>query len=264
MESSNSELNRSISTPVKHEHETTTTSTKLKTFSSEKIQCPSSPTQSFSSSDDHNDQTPVVHEALVTEVPRTQETEQTPSTFRTTSVPVKREHDSSTTSAKLKTFSSEKIPCPTQSSSSSDDLEESPTEAPRTQEMERTPSGYRIPPSVFERSQSSSPMEWSTASNESLFSIHMGNMSFTNDQFCMLRSGEVTPSAEASTSDHQIFSYDSAGDVRRHEMGLAEATMLEVIKESENQNQTKSLVEVRKTHRSEGSNSSNKSFAFSM
>ena len=203
---------------------------------------------------------------------------------RTTSAPVKHEHDDETTtstSARLKTFSSEKIACPstplTQSDGDIDRIdhtfavsEASPIEVPRTQEMERTPSAYRIPASVFEKSPSSSPMEWSTTSNESLFSIHTGNMSFTNDQFYMWRSGELTPPAEAaaSTSD-QMFSYhDSAGgvagDMRTHEMGLAEATMLEVIKESENQNPTKSLAEVRHARRSEGSNTSNKSFAFSI
>ncbi|XP_030535290.2 uncharacterized protein LOC115744326 [Rhodamnia argentea] len=59
---------------------------------------------------------------------------------------------------------------------------------PPIQVMERTgdvtgsPSPYRIPSSVFARTKSTAPMEWSTASNESLFSIQMGNASFTRDQ----------------------------------------------------------------------------------
>ncbi|EEF47758.1 uncharacterized protein LOC8284427 [Ricinus communis] len=62
---------------------------------------------------------------------------------------------------------------------------ESPTQSPPTQMMmeppaDSTPSGYRIPSSVFAR-KSSAPTEWSVASNESLFSIHMGNMSFPRD-----------------------------------------------------------------------------------
>ncbi|XVF60685.1 hypothetical protein PTKIN_Ptkin08bG0068000 [Pterospermum kingtungense] len=48
----------------------------------------------------------------------------------------------------------------------------------------------RIPSSIF----SSKPtMDWSTASNESLFSIQVGNVSFSRDQFFMLyKSGELT------------------------------------------------------------------------
>ncbi|GAV64400.1 hypothetical protein CFOL_v3_07918 [Cephalotus follicularis] len=70
-------------------------------------------------------------------------------------------------------------------------------ESPATQEMKRpdndsTPSSssYRIPSSVFARTISTAPVEWSTASNESLFSIHMGNMSFTRDHY-MYKSGEL-------------------------------------------------------------------------
>ena len=40
----------------------------------------------------------------------------------------------------------------------------------------------RIPDYVFARTKSTAPMEWSTASNESLFSIYMGNMSFNKDR----------------------------------------------------------------------------------
>ncbi|WOG93779.1 hypothetical protein DCAR_0313066 [Daucus carota subsp. sativus] len=64
-----------------------------------------------------------------------------------------------------------------------------PTTSPPTQVMER-PSGskYRIPSSVFARSMSNTP-DWSCASNESLFSIRMGNMSFRTDDFW--KSGEI-------------------------------------------------------------------------
>ncbi|WCJ25583.1 hypothetical protein M5689_007456 [Euphorbia peplus] len=49
----------------------------------------------------------------------------------------------------------------------------------------------RIPASVF-TSKAGTPMEWSCASNESLFSIHMGNTSFSRDHVFMLyRSGEM-------------------------------------------------------------------------
>ncbi|KAF7806264.1 chitinase-like protein PB1E7.04c [Senna tora] len=61
------------------------------------------------------------------------------------------------------------------------------TQNPPVQVMDRggaeepgTPSAYRIPSHVFDRSKSNTP-EWSTASNESLFSIHVGNMSFSRE-----------------------------------------------------------------------------------
>ncbi|EEF34755.1 uncharacterized protein LOC8289595 [Ricinus communis] len=49
----------------------------------------------------------------------------------------------------------------------------------------------RIPASVF-TSKAATPMEWSVASNESLFSIHMGNNSFSRDHvFLIYKSGEL-------------------------------------------------------------------------
>nr|GMC91537.1 sirohydrochlorin ferrochelatase, chloroplastic-like isoform X1 [Ipomoea batatas] len=54
------------------------------------------------------------------------------------------------------------------------------------------PSGYdpnRIPLSVF-GSRSSAPMEWSVASTESLFSIHVGNNSFSRDRAMSLSRSE--------------------------------------------------------------------------
>ena len=59
----------------------------------------------------------------------------------------------------------------------------------------QVPGGYvpnRIPSSVFS-GKPATPMDWSTASNESLFSIHVGNGSFSKDQFFMsYKSGELT------------------------------------------------------------------------
>jgi len=56
-------------------------------------------------------------------------------------------------------------------------------------------SGYdpnRIPSSIF-GSKPTSPMEWSVQSNESLFSLHLGNYSFSKDQFFAFnsKSGEL-------------------------------------------------------------------------
>lgn len=57
-----------------------------------------------------------------------------------------------------------------------------------------TPGSYdpgRIPASVFS-SKPTTPMEWSVASNESLFSIHVGNSSFSRDHvFMLFKSGEL-------------------------------------------------------------------------
>ncbi|XP_056685348.1 uncharacterized protein, partial [Spinacia oleracea] len=70
-------------------------------------------------------------------------------------------------------------------------------QSPPVQVMERPAaaaaetSAYRIPSYVFATTKTSHP-EWSTTSNESLFSIHTGNMSFTRDQFSwLLKSGEL-------------------------------------------------------------------------
>lgn len=56
----------------------------------------------------------------------------------------------------------------------------------------------RIPSSVF--ATKTSPMEWSTASNESLFSIHLGNNSFSQEHAYMFnelyKSGELNKSGE--------------------------------------------------------------------
>ncbi|KAI3454813.1 hypothetical protein Pfo_011476 [Paulownia fortunei] len=163
-------------------------------------------------------------------------------------------------------------PCvvlPTTATSLTSDLSPVNVSAPPNQAMERSASSYRIPSSVFARSQSTTPMEWSVASNESLFSIHTGNMSFRNDHV-FWRSGDLGAPGEASTSD-QMFSYSAhqsacgiVADMRSRELGLAEATMKEVIKESEGQTYETSLAAVRNSRRSQGSGTSTKSFAFSL
>lgn len=69
-----------------------------------------------------------------------------------------------------------------------------PSDASGAQLVTGRPAGYdpnRIPSSIF-NSRPTNPMEWSVASNESLFSIHMGNNSFSRDQaFLLYRSGEL-------------------------------------------------------------------------
>ncbi|XP_075522202.1 uncharacterized protein LOC142555286 [Primulina tabacum] len=80
----------------------------------------------------------------------------------------------------------------------------SPTQSPFIQVMER-PGNFdpgRIPSSIF--SKPLSPMEWSVASNESLFSIHIGNHSFRGRASKMgkdmYRSGELLKSEEPFNS----------------------------------------------------------------
>ncbi|GAB2289714.1 hypothetical protein Dimus_024023 [Dionaea muscipula] len=78
-------------------------------------------------------------------------------------------------------------------------------QSPPVQVMERASDGsggYRIPSHVFSRNKSGTGMEWSTASNESLFSIHTGNMSFTGDQFTwLMKSGELNPAEFSKPGD---------------------------------------------------------------
>lgn len=68
--------------------------------------------------------------------------------------------------------------------------------APAVQAMSRAsdecPDPKRIPSSVFARSKSKSPTDWSVTSNESLFSINVGNASFSKDHFFLYgKSGEL-------------------------------------------------------------------------
>lgn len=91
----------------------------------------------------------------------------------------------------------------------------SPVRSPPPHQVMDRLGGYqpgRIPSSVFERSPGSTPVEWSIASNESLFSIHIGNISFSNDRFLMVsgelqKSGEL-PQFDEATSTIQLPEYD--------------------------------------------------------
>ncbi|KAF9671434.1 hypothetical protein SADUNF_Sadunf12G0047200 [Salix dunnii] len=91
----------------------------------------------------------------------------------------------------------------------------SATKFPPTQVMERTadsnPSAAcRIPSSVFARNKSNTPMEWSVASNESLFSIYMGTMSFTRDhQNWLGKSGELGFPGDCTSDSTPLIDYSS-------------------------------------------------------
>ncbi|KAL8261233.1 hypothetical protein R6Q59_025282 [Mikania micrantha] len=109
------------------------------------------------------------------------------------------------------TFDEEKTSCSSSTSSSNFILEDSfqnsdysngektnkdvdyTIESPPVQTMERvspTSQKYRIPSSVFSRKESNID-GWGMASNESLFSIHMGGMSFRNQDSMSWRPGEL-------------------------------------------------------------------------
>ncbi|XP_022775890.1 uncharacterized protein DDB_G0271670 [Durio zibethinus] len=76
--------------------------------------------------------------------------------------------------------------------------ESTSTQSPPIQVMDRLGEfdPYRIPSAVFARSKVTTPMDWSIASNESLFSIQVGNNSFSRDHFPKLKSGELFKSGE--------------------------------------------------------------------
>ncbi|XP_022631764.1 uncharacterized protein LOC111240611 [Vigna radiata var. radiata] len=74
---------------------------------------------------------------------------------------------------------------------------------PPIQVMERpenpsSSSDYRFPSHVFDRHKSNT--QWSTASNESLFSIQMGNTSFSSDLGWITKSGEMERLSDMNTS----------------------------------------------------------------
>lgn len=72
------------------------------------------------------------------------------------------------------------------------------TQSPSLQFM----TGYdpnRIPSSVFS-TRPTSPRDWSVASNESLFSLHLGNNSFSRDHAFIFNNNNITKSGELSMS----------------------------------------------------------------
>ena len=143
----------------------------------------------------------------------------------------------------------------------------STTQSPGIQTMPQTDS-YRIPASAFARNKSTTPMEWSVASNESLFSIH-GNMSFSRDQSFLLGRPEELGTLEEPTSEGLSFKYPNdkipAADEKSAKLeevsGVTEAadgTKKEVLKENAEDNSKEKLSSA------DGSRSSVQSFAFPM
>ncbi|KAE8695052.1 Detected protein of unknown function [Hibiscus syriacus] len=133
----------------------------------------------------------------------------------------------------------------------------------------------RIPAHVFAPTSTTSQAEWSTASNESLFSIHLGNMSF-NESSLMYTPGELdspmmssplfdflVPSATPKSTQYGMKSgeEDDCGSFN----AAAAETMLEVLREKESQH-INNIVEETNLGRSMSqlSDASAKSFAFPM
>ncbi|XP_042498260.1 uncharacterized protein LOC122076782 isoform X2 [Macadamia integrifolia] len=162
------------------------------------------------------------------------------------------------------------------------------TQSPPIQVMGRSvePDPYRIPSSVFARSKSTTPMEWSVASNESLFSIHVGNNSFSRDHiFLMGRSGELGKSGElinfpdfpispppVMDGDKKTYNDVKKSTELRGGLGVTEAAaetvkeVLRVTAEDRNRQKTTPADGVHysssHSHRSDGSGASISSFAF--
>ncbi|OMO93502.1 hypothetical protein CCACVL1_06478 [Corchorus capsularis] len=82
--------------------------------------------------------------------------------------------------------------------------ESTSTKSPPVQVMDRLGEydPCRIPTNVFARNQSTAPADWSIASNDSLFSIQVGNNSFSRDHILNLKSGELLMSAGRSATVH--------------------------------------------------------------
>ncbi|KAL6995071.1 hypothetical protein U1Q18_005205 [Sarracenia purpurea var. burkii] len=140
------------------------------------------------------------------------------------------------------------------------------TESPPFQVMERsgdpTP---RIPSCVFARTKSTAPVDWSVASNESLFSIHTGNMSFNYDAM-FWQSGELGVPGEPSASS-QIKSTIDVGKPSNEGNAVKAAveTMKEVKRKSaKDKSDEKFSLTPSISVRSDVSGTSGQSFAFPM
>ncbi|XVF11786.1 hypothetical protein REPUB_Repub08aG0058000 [Reevesia pubescens] len=156
---------------------------------------------------------------------------------------------------------------------------------PPTQAMDTASGGSpsdRIPPYIFARTNTTGQAEWSVASNESLFSIHMGNTSFSKEQLnWMYKSGELgyidsthsgtlidLPGSQTPTRKSNEITKKSADNLNGGQFGVNEAaaaeTMREVLREKESQHKDNIAKESAPHSRSlsQHSDASVKSFAF--
>ncbi|KAJ1402805.1 hypothetical protein SESBI_27797 [Sesbania bispinosa] len=82
------------------------------------------------------------------------------------------------------------------------EIQNPPLQVMRRPEDPAPSSKYRIPSHVFSRDKSGT--QWSTASNESLFSIQMGNMSFSNDTSWLSKSGSRVTEEKAAETMREV------------------------------------------------------------
>ncbi|KAF8021397.1 hypothetical protein BT93_G1743 [Corymbia citriodora subsp. variegata] len=122
----------------------------------------------------------------------------------------------------------------------------SPIQSPPIQVMDRSGgfSPCRIPSSVFERSKPSTPVEWSIASNESLFSIHIGNNSFSREHVFMPASLQKFEESGRSNEfitispplPHTVASLDQIVDIEKTPAANSKSTEFTKDLEKENGN----------------------------
>jgi hypothetical protein len=137
------------------------------------------------------------------------------------------------------------------------------TQSPQIQVMDQS-GGYdpdRIPSSVFAISKSTTPMEWSVASNESLFSIHIGNNSFSKESI-MLSPHPPVPVAATDTENIKIGKEQSGATVVADETVKDAERVSAQAKSEENLPTPTSLNSSSLSHHSDGSGISARSFAF--
>ncbi|CAL5362381.1 unnamed protein product [Camellia sinensis] len=147
----------------------------------------------------------------------------------------------------------------------------STTESPPIQAMDSSGNPTcRIPDRVFSRTKSVAPVEWSVASNESLFSIQMGNMSFSKDN--MFWRSEEFPGEHTTSSQFVNLSpnhtpinkrIDSSKSSKSNVAEAVVETMNEVTRESAEDKINEQLpLAPCISNRSDISGTSVKSFAF--
>ncbi|WMV21707.1 hypothetical protein MTR67_015092 [Solanum verrucosum] len=135
----------------------------------------------------------------------------------------------------------------------------STTESPPMQVMEHSANkSYRIPSSVFARDESANPAEWSVTSHESLFSIHMGTMSFTKDA-SFWQSDELGELGTPRNFPLSPAMCDFSPYQSSHEMELAE---VEISRGNEDLNHERSLAVGRISPKPMESGTNTMSFAF--
>lgn len=157
---------------------------------------------------------------------------------------------------------------------------------PPVQVMERpnesgASSQYVFPSHVFARNNTNAPVEWSTASNESLFSIYMGNMSFSTNELACFKSCELDKPGDvhmhdqpnASPSHQPLTPVNKFNDISQrtaelHEEGSkvteakAAETMREVIMESSKTNENVGKREDKNSNSQRQPDGSTNSYAF--